>query len=122
MTKDVIMNKEVPIEAITISECSWFTKIEFMDWCKSIIKAMDDAEDKGFVNIKAKFKSTIEPYDDYPGDPELLLYGDRPYTEDEIKIQEENKAVESLAKKLGCSFYEASVVINLQSHGKLKGL
>lgn len=117
------MRTGVDIENINISKHEYFTKEEFEDWYNSVVGAIDNAKARGYTNVKVNFESTLEAYEDnYPGDPKLTIYGDRPYTEKELKEQKKQDEINALAKKLGITFYEANTILNLQSRGKLKDL
>lgn len=75
--------------------------------CKGLIA---DAEAAGYKNCYLKFESTIEPYENYPGNPKITAWGFRKKYPHEIAVEEDRKDTQNLAKKLGISFYEASVL------------
>lgn len=81
---------------------------------------LDEAEQAGFKNPYVVFESTIDAYDPYPGPVEIKIMGDRALTQAEEDAQAYQKKVEALAKELGVTFYEASVVNRLKEEGKIK--
>ena len=76
---------------------------------------MEEAEGKGWKRPRVLFESTLEPYEDYPGEVEVTIVGFRKKTQHELKIEEEQRVTEELAQKLGVTFYEASVLQRLQT-------
>lgn len=75
--------------------------------CKGLIA---DAEAAGYKDCYLKFESTIDAYEDYPGNPTITVCGFREKYSHEIAEEEDQKDTENLANKLGISFYEASVL------------
>ena len=100
--------------SIYLSKHSQYTKEQF-------IAIIDDLFDKAehLINPKLVFESTIEPYEDYPGDVEVYVGGMRPATEAEIKAEEEEKELRKLAREMGVSVYEARVFQDLKQRGKI---
>ena len=109
--KNMREQKTLPIQ---LSKYSQYTKEQFID-------IIDDLFDKAahLTNPKLVFESTIEPYEDYPGDVEVYVWGMRPATEKEIEEDRKQAEIQALAKKLGVTFYEAKTILDLQKRGKI---
>ena len=88
---------------------------------EQLITIVDDLFDKAghLTNPKLVFESTMEPYEDYPGDVEVYVWGRRPATEQEIEEDRKQAEIEALAKKLGVTFYEAKTIQDLKQRGKI---
>ena len=86
-----------------------------------IIAIIDDLFSKAghLTNPKLVFESTMEPYEDYPGDVEVYVQGMRPATEQEIEEDRKQAEIHALSKKLGVTFYEANTILDLQKRGKI---
>lgn len=106
--------REGQTSSIYLSKHSQYTKEQFID-------IIDDLFDKvgHLTNPKLVFKSTMEPYEDYPGDVEVYVWGMRPATEQEIEEDRKQAEIQALAKKLGVTFYEAKTIQDLKQRGKI---
>ena len=106
--------REDKTNPIYLSKYSQYTKEQF-------IAIIDDLFDKAehLTNPKLVFESTMEPYEDYPGDVEVYVQGMRPATEQEIEEDQKQAKIQALAKELGVTFYEAATILNLKQRGKI---
>ena len=106
--------REGQTSSIYLSKHSQYTKEQFID-------IIDDLFDKAehLTNPKLVFESTMEPYEDYPGDVEVYVWGMRPATEQEIEEDQKQAEIQALAKKLGVTFYEAKTIQDLKQRGKI---
>lgn len=88
---------------------------------EDIIAIIDDLFEKAkhLSNTKLVFESTMEPYEDYPGDVEVYVQGVRPATEEEIKADRKQEELHDLAKEMGVTIYEARVFQDLKKRGKI---
>ena len=85
--------------------------IEMIDQCTK------DATKAGLENVKVHIGASID-YDDFSY-AYIRGSGKRKLSQHEIDKVEENKAITALSVKLGCTFYEACVVLRLQEKGKV---
>ena len=106
--------REGQTSSIYLSKHSQYTKEQF-------IAIVDDLFDKAehLTNPKLVFESTMEPYEDYPGDVEVYVWGMRPATEQEIEEYRKQAEIQALSKELGVNFYEAKTILDLQKRGKI---
>ena len=106
--------REGQTSSIYLSKHSQYTK-------EQIIAIIDDLFDKAehLTTPKLVFESTIEPYENYPGDVEVYVWGMRPTTEQEIEEDQKQAEIQALAKKLGVTFYEAKTIQDLKQRGKI---
>lgn len=86
-----------------------------------IITVIDDLFSKAshLTNPKLVFESTIEPYENFPGDVEVYVEGMRPATEEELEKECKEEEIHKFAESLGVSFYEARLVLDLKNRGKI---
>lgn len=78
------------------------------------------AHKMGYKDITFKFESTMEPYEDYLGSPVLRANGWIAKTERDLEVEAKQKEQKALAKKLGCTFYEAGQYMMLRDKGIVK--
>ena len=78
------------------------------------------AEDLGYTDITFKFRSTMEPYDDYLGSPSVVAEGWIAKTQQDLDAEAKELEQNELAKKLGCTYYEAGQYMMLQEKGVIK--
>ena len=106
--------REDQTSSIYLPKHSQYTKEQF-------IAIIDDLFDKAghLTNPKLVFESTIEPYENYPDDVEVYVWGMRPATEQEIEEDQKQAEIQALAKKLGVNFYEAKTIQDLKQRGKI---
>ena len=83
---------------------------------EDIVAIIDDLFMKAghLTNPKLVFESTIEPYEDYPGDVEVYVQGMRPATKQEIEEDQEQEELYKLAKEMGITVYEARTIQDLK--------
>ena len=106
--------REDKTNPIHLSKCSQYTKEQFIDIIDDLF-----AKAAHLTNPKLVFESTIEPYEDYPGDVEVYVQGMRPSTGKEIEEDQEQVEIHRLAKELDVTFYEANTIVNLKKRGKI---
>lgn len=88
---------------------------------KNLLTQMDvKARSMGYKDITFKFESTMEPYEDYIGSPVLQVNGWIAKTERDLEAEAKQKEQKALAKKLGCTFYEAGQYMMLRDRGIVK--
>lgn len=106
--------REDKTDCLYLNKHSEYTK-------EDIVAIIDDLFDKAghLTNPKLVFESTMEPYEDYPGDVEVYVQGMRPATEEEIEADRKQAEIQALAKKLGVTFYEAKTIQDLKQRGKI---
>jgi len=75
------------------------------------------ASSMGYKDITYSFESTFVPYEDYLDSPRIRIKGWTPKTESDLKAQAAEDEKKDLAKKLGCTFYEAGLIIDLRRKG-----
>lgn len=106
--------REDKTSSIYISKYSGYTKEQFIDIIDDLF-----AKAEHLTNPKLAFESTMEPYENYPGDVEVYVEGMRPATEQEIEEDRKQLEVLELAKKLGVTFHEANTILDLKKRGKI---
>tara|TARA_R110000772_G_scaffold5927_5_gene21038 strand:+ start:241 stop:591 length:351 start_codon:yes stop_codon:yes gene_type:complete len=74
----------------------------------------------GYKDTTFTFKSTYEPYEDYLGSPVLRVNGWIAKTERDLEAEAKEKEQDALAKKLGCTFYEAGQYMMLRDRSIIK--
>ena len=86
-----------------------------------IVTVIDDlfAKAEHLTNPKLVFESTMEPYEDYPGDAVVYVKGMRPATEQEIKADREYAETVRISEEMGVTFYEAKTIQDLKKRGKI---
>ena len=106
--------REDKTDCIYLNKYSEYTK-------EDIVAIIDDLFEKAkyLHNPKLVFESTMEPYEDYPGDVEVYVTGMRPATEKETEEDRKQAEIQKLAKKLGVTFHEASIILDLKKRGKI---
>ena len=106
--------RECKTEPVCLNRYSEYTK-------EDIVAIIDDLFSKAshLTNPKLVFESTMEPYEDYPGDVEVYVQGMRPTTEQEIEEDRKQAEIQALAKELGVTFYEAKTIQDLKQRGKI---
>ena len=82
-------------------------------------KLMAVAKEEGLQGCYLKFKSTMEPWEDYLGPVQLTICGYRKLNATEKAQQKRDKAIKALAKEKGITFYEADTLMSLKEKGKL---
>lgn len=93
---------------------------EFKDWAYSVASALSEAQEAGFENAGVQIRSTLEPYEIFPGNVEVTIWGFRDKDPEELKYEKERQEIQNLATTLGISFYEAETLKNIPKE-KLKG-
>jgi len=74
----------------------------------------------GYKDITFTFESTMEPYEDYLGSPVLRATGWIAKNERDLEAEAKQEEQKALAKKLGCTFYEAGQYMMLRDKGIVK--
>ena len=106
--------REDKTDCIYLNKYSEYTK-------EDIVAIIDDLFEKAkyLHNPKLVFESTMEPYEDYPGDVEVYVQGMRPATEKEIKSDRDYAETVRLSVEMGVTFYEAKLIQDLKQRGKI---
>ena len=91
-----------------------YTAEDVYAMCKRLIKI---AQDKGLEGCYLKFSSHTEAYEDYSSNPSVTACGYRKLNRAEVGEQKKQDYTEAKAKELGITFYEASMLIQLQEKG-----
>ena len=99
---------------ICISKYSQYSRDQIVDMIDDLFSKAEH-----LTNPKLVFESTMEPYENYPGDVEVYVWGMRPATEQEIEEDQKQAEIQALAKKLGVTFYEAKTIQDLKNRGKI---
>lgn len=117
MTSKDYVEDEFRSFTITLSEYDEYSLDRLIEVFETIIS---EAEANGFTDVKLKFESTMDPYEDCLASPQVLAVGLRKKTDEEKNKEKEQKKISKIAKKLGVPYYEASI---LERHkDKLKEL
>jgi hypothetical protein len=101
----------------TLSENHDYTKEEMVGILDKIEK---QAEGLGYSNITFHFKSNMVPYEDFLDCPSIVAEGFIEKTMRDLADEERFAHKEAMAKKLGCTIYDAGQYIMLQEKGLIK--
>ena len=106
--------REDKTDCIYLNKCSEYTK-------EDIVAIIEDLFEKAkyLHNPKLVFESTMEAYENYPGDVEVYVTGMRPATEKETEEDRKQAEIQALAKELDVTFHEASIILDLKKRGKI---
>lgn len=83
-------------------------------------RLIDKAEAKGLEGCYLSFKSTMEPYEDWLGEPTITAVGYRKLNTQEREELERTDQVRKLANEKGISEYEARSLLDLIERGVVK--
>ena len=113
--------KEVQFEGSSyLNEYTEFDLEELETLVQAIKDKMQRAVNSGLTEVFVQFRSTLEPYEDCSAGPvEVQVRGKRGLNKLEQDEEKRQEAIEKLAKELSVTFYEASVIQNLKSRGKI---
>ena len=101
----------------TLSDHREYTREEIND---ILSQMFIEAHKMGYKDVTFKFESTMEPYEEYLGSPVLQVNGWIAKTERDLEAEAKEKEQDALAKKLGCTFYEAGQYMMLRDRGVIK--
>lgn len=112
------------MKQVTISELDEYLN-SYSEYTEQEIKSLVTqmavkARSMGYKDITFTFESTYEPYEDYLGSPVLRVNGWIAKTAEDFEAEAKLKKQKALAKKLGCTFYEAGQYMMLQNKGIIK--
>jgi hypothetical protein len=107
-------------EDIYLNEYTEYDKTTLHQLFGELYDKLDKAEQSGFKGVFVQFRSTTDPYETYAGPVEVQVRGQRGLNMFEKAEEEEQKRIEALSRKLGVTFYEASVVDRLEKAKKVK--
>lgn len=96
-----------------------YSKTDLSCVLAALVAQIEEAEKLGWKDVRVKFNSTIESYEDYPGDVEVKILGQREKTQEELAYDNEQMKVQREASKLGITFYEAKILDDLKKRGKI---
>ena len=111
------MKQVTSTDTTTLSDENQYTPDEIND-IMSIMQI--EAHNLGYKDITFTFKSAYEPYEDYLGSPVLQVNGWIAKTERDLEAEAKEKEQDALAKKLGCTFYEAGQYMMLRDRSIIK--
>lgn len=80
---------------------------------------LEDAKKIGLEGCYLKFRSTMEPYEDYLGPVEVIACGYRKLNQKEKEAYQKDEEVRTLAEDMGIPEYQARVVYELREKGRL---
>lgn len=107
---------ELYTEEVSLSE---FEKYQPEDILDITSKLMAVAKEHGLQGCYLKFKSTMQPWEDYLGPVQITVCGYRKQNDQEKSQLKREEAVAALAKDKGITYHEASILMSLQERGKL---
>ena len=87
---------------------------DIFDLCKNLIER---AERQGLEGCYLKFKSNMEPYEDWLGLPSVTVVGYRPLNREEKSGMERQDAIRAFALKKGIPEYQARNYFELKEYG-----
>ena len=106
--------KEVNFKTVTLEDNQEFS-LEAIH--KLTLDLIVEAQRSGLQNCHLRFRSVMEPYENYAGSPEVSVWGYRPLNkEEEYKLAYQQK-IEKLSKELGISVYHTRQYLDLQKMG-----
>lgn len=80
-------------------------------------EALEVIKKNGYTNPSFEIVSTMESYEDYPGDPEVVVFAYCKMTKEEIEEEKLEKKLRGEAQKLGITFYEMKQLDNFRKRG-----
>lgn len=103
-----------------LNEYTEYDKDTLQGLFQGLLGKLEKAEAAGYKTPYVVFCSTLEPYEDCSlGPVEVSVEGYRPLTHREVAQEKEAQRIETLAKELGVTAYEAGVVDRLRKAGKV---
>ena len=95
-----------------------------LEGLETLVQAIKDkmqrAVNSRLTEVFVQFRSTLEPYEDCSAGPvEVQVRGKRGLNKLEQYEEKRQESIAKLASELGVTFYEASVIQNLKSRGKI---
>jgi len=87
---------------------------DIFDLCSDLIER---AERQGLEGCYLKFKSNMEPYEDWLGPPSVTVVGYRPLNQKEKDQMDEEDAIKAFAEEKGISMYQADNYFELKKAG-----
>ena len=87
---------------------------DIFDLCKNLI---EKAEQQGLEGCYLKFKSNMEPYEDWLGPPSVTVVGYRPLNQKEKDKMDEEDAIRAFAREKGIFEYQARNYFELKEAG-----
>lgn len=107
---------ELRDESVYLSEFNEYSVEYLTEICSKLIKK---GEEKGLEGCFLRFQSNHEPYEDFLGAPSVSVCGYRRTTQEEKRVYDYQDKVESLAKDMGVTPYEAGIYLKLKESGKI---
>jgi len=87
---------------------------DIFDLCKELIRK---AERRGLEGCYLKFKSNMEPHEDYLGDVSVTAVGYRPLNKSEKEQRDFEDKIDQVAKEKGITPFEARNYLELKRKG-----
>ena len=78
-----------------------------------------EAKALGLHGCFLRFKSHMEPYENYLGSPSVTVCGYRKLNDAEKKEIQDRDDTQKIADEMGITFYEAGILKKLKGEGKL---
>ena len=120
MSVDYSDKKEWKLDTAGEEYLSRYRTFSLQEVIDILTKLLNEAKEKGFVGTYIEFDSTMEPYEDFTGDPTVTVFGYRRKTDKEKKEEEKALETRKLAKEKGISYYEAVELKRLVDKGVVK--
>jgi len=108
--------KEVELysDGVTLSEHEEYTPEDILSISTRLTEV---AKGKGLEGCYLRFKSHLEPYEDYLGSPSITPCGYRKVTDYEREELQHQENIQKKADELGITFFEANILMQLQERG-----
>lgn len=117
MTKEGMKQENIPS---TTHEFSDFVEYGEVDLAEIFNKMHRQAVALGYKHITFHFRSHMEAYEDYLGNPSVVAVGWIKKNVEDLRVEARDKKRRALAKKLKCTEYEAGQYMLLQERGIIK--
>jgi hypothetical protein len=104
----------------TVERLDLYDEFTLEDFNRLVQGSFDKAQQKGLQNVFITFESQSEPYEDYLGDPCVVVCGYRPVTDEEQQELAHKEEIHRLAEEKGVTFYEAKQALELIKKGVVR--
>lgn len=98
---------------------SEFTEYSLEDIIEICSKLLEKGKEKGLEGCFLKFQSHYEPYEEFLGNPSVTVCGYRKTSGKEKRDYEHQDRIDSLAKSMGITPYEAGIYLKLKESGRI---
>lgn len=107
---------EVHSSAECLQENEQYSPEDIKELCDRLIQT---GEERGLEGCYLRFLSHQEPYENWLGDPSVRVVGYRKHTPAELKQIAEEDELETVAKQLNITLFEAKILKQLKDKGVL---